>query len=77
MSPLAWIAASLHAAHQRLIRNWFRRAQGERLLEFDIFDRFVALWIAFDAWGTSRSGRVTGRGVINWSKTHSPLQVVI
>jgi hypothetical protein len=49
LSPLAWITSYMHLAHMRLISNWFRRSHGERL-DYDIFDRVVALWISFDAW---------------------------
>lgn len=35
----------------RLVDHWFKRAVGENV-QFDDFDRFVSLWIAFNAWGT-------------------------
>ena len=35
----------------RIVDNWFRRAIGQDV-QFDDFDRFVSLWIAFNAWGT-------------------------
>lgn len=37
----------------RLVDHWFKRAVGENI-QFDDFDRFVSLWIAFNAWGTAK-----------------------
>jgi len=64
----------LHAYHQKLIVNWFRRSQGEVLNEFALFDKFVFLWVSFDAWGTYASNKVQSRDMIDWVKSESPLR---
>jgi hypothetical protein len=33
-----------------IIKNWFDRATG-KTIEFSIFDKFISLWISFNAWG--------------------------
>jgi hypothetical protein len=51
----------------RLVDNWYRRATGQNV-SFDIFDRFVSLWIAFNAWGTCRFDKDTDRKMVEAAK---------
>jgi len=47
--------------------KWFERSQDAKTWP-DMFDRFIFLWIAFDAWASNESGMTTHR-MINWVKT--------
>jgi hypothetical protein len=38
--------------HEELIVDWFRRSQKQNVRSFTLFDQFVALWFAFNSWGT-------------------------
>lgn len=57
-----------HAHLRKLIVNWFRRSQGESVNEFNSFDRFVSLWISFNAWGKYESRIESDRDMIQWAK---------
>jgi len=63
-----------HAYLRKLIVNWFRRSQGELVDEFTIFDKFVSLWISFNAWGTYQSQKDTDRQMIEWTKSNEALK---
>lgn len=55
---------------RKLIVNWYNRSRG-RKVEFTIFDRFVSLWMAFNAWGTHESQEDSDSNMIRWVKATS------
>lgn len=62
-----------HERLNRLIRDWYQRSQGITVREPDAFDKFMYLWVSFDAWGKVASRKVSGRGVIDFCKTEKGL----
>src|SRR3989442_13197117 len=44
------------ASLERLIRRWYKRSKPGALIENDVFDAFVCVWIAFNAWGVHATG---------------------
>ena len=55
-----------------LVDHWFRRAVGENI-QFDDFDRFVSLWIAFNAWGNYVLSKDNDRQMIEAAKIDTRL----
>lgn len=51
----------------QLIDHWYRRAVGDDVV-FDTFDRFVSLWIAFNAWGSYVFGKDNDRSMLEDAK---------
>ena len=57
---------------ENLILNWVNRSQG-RSMEFTAFDKFISLWIAFNAWVTYKSNSDRDIDMIEWVKKKSEL----
>jgi hypothetical protein len=57
---------------KKLIVEWYERSGGT-IREFTPFDRFICLWISFNAWGSHESGRETDRAMIEWAKNNDLL----
>lgn len=62
-----------NARINRLIRDWYQRSQGIAVREPDAFDKFMYLWVSFDAWSKIASREVSGRGAINFCKSEKSL----
>jgi len=62
-----------HKYLRKLIIDWFNRSQGQDI-QFDIFDRFVSLWISFNSWMGYESEEATDRCMIEWAKTNADLK---
>jgi len=56
-----------------IVVKWFDRSEKRKAWP-SIFDRFIFLWIAFDAWGSNES-HLINENMINWVKT-SPMKDV-
>jgi hypothetical protein len=56
---------------KEIVINWFCRSQDNTFPS--VFDRFISLWIAFEAWATNESNSVNSREIINWVK-RSPMK---
>jgi len=52
---------------REIVVQWFDRSQ-DTVNWPSIFDRFIFLWIAFDAWGSNESGQINDK-MIDWVKT--------
>jgi hypothetical protein len=65
-----WMA---HKHLRKLIIDWFNRSQG-KVIQFDIFDRFASLWIAFNSWMGYESQNEHDRDMIEWAKTNADLK---
>jgi hypothetical protein len=59
--------------HEELIADWYKRSQKERTREFTIFDQFMSLWLAFNAWGTYESKKDKDFQMLSWVKTSTDL----
>jgi len=46
-----------------IVVEWFDKSEDASL---NYFDRFIFLWIAFDAWSSNESGETHSDGVIEW-----------
>jgi len=58
---------------RQIVVRWFKKSQDNQQ-GLDDFDRFIALWISFDAWGCNESGAME-RSMINWVAGSSMAQV--
>jgi hypothetical protein len=58
---------------REIVVKWFDRSQDHGDWK-NVFDRFIFLWIAFDAWGSNESKAINDK-MIDWAKT-SPLKDV-
>jgi len=50
-----------------IVIKWFERSQDTAHWQ-NVFDRFIFLWIAFDAWGSNESHAINEK-MIDWVKT--------
>jgi len=57
-----------------IIRDWFRKSQANEVVLASPYDRFIALWISFNAWGTNRYGTDQDRAMIDHAVTDGELQ---
>ena len=53
---------------RNIVVQWFDRSQDAKKWP-SVFDRFIFLWIAFDAWSSNESGRTKSEEVTAWLKT--------
>ena len=58
---------------KKLIIGWYERSQG-RIVEFTPFDKFICLWISFNAWATRESQKDIDRNMIKWAKENDLLR---
>jgi len=58
---------------KKLIIGWYERSQG-RIVELTSFDKFICLWISFNAWGTHESQKDHDRDMIEWAKKNDLLR---
>jgi len=58
---------------EELIADWFKRSQKEGTEEFTIFDQFMSLWLAFNAWGTYESKEGKDFQMLSWIKAKTNL----
>ena|SRR2546428_10625596 len=56
-----------------IVVKWFDRSQDGKKWR-SLFDRFIFLWISFDAWGSNES-RLMNDKMIDWVKTSSAKDV--
>ena len=52
--------------HEELIADWYKRSQKEKTRKFTIFDQFMSLWLAFNAWGTYKSKKDKDFEMLSW-----------
>lgn len=60
-------------SRDQLIINWYKRSQKQRATKITVFDQFIYLWFAFNAWGTSLSQKDRDSKMLCWIKRHSNL----
>jgi hypothetical protein len=58
---------------KKLIVEWYERSHGT-MMEFTPFDRFICLWISFNAWGIHESRKETDRDMVEWAKENDLLK---
>jgi len=51
---------------RNIIKSWYERSTG-REVEFTIFDKFISLWISFNAWMSYKSGKKRDKMMVNWA----------
>ena len=56
---------------REIVVKWFDRSQDSKTWP-SVFDRFIFLWIAFDAWGSNESIMINDK-MVDWAKT-SPMK---
>ena len=54
---------------REIVLDWFTMSQDEKQWP-NIFNRFIFLWISFDAWASNESGKME-HAMIDWVKTDS------
>lgn len=59
--------------HEELIADWYKRSQKEKTRRFTIFDQFMSLWLAFNAWGTYKSKKDKDLEMLSWIKINTNL----
>lgn len=59
-----------------LIIGWYDRSQKEKARKFTIFDQFISLWLAFNAWGTYKSKKDTDNQMLKWIKKNTDLPTI-
>lgn len=58
---------------REIILGWYRRSQGA-VLDFTPCDKFISLWISFNAWARHVSRKETDRRMIEWAKENNLLR---
>ena len=58
---------------ERLIVDWFNRSQMRVTPRSSIFDKFMSLWVAFNAWGTYQSKKGKDAEMLSWIKINTDL----
>jgi hypothetical protein len=58
---------------EELIVDWYKRSQKEKTRKFTVFDQFVSLWFAFNAWGTYESKKDKDFEMLSWIKSNTNL----
>lgn len=56
-----------------IIDNWHTRSTGKEFREFNEFDKFIALWIAFNAWGSHETNIEIDAQMIKQLQTNSKM----